>query len=244
MSDGIVLRNEKSWALEKRIPFKEPLACSGHPRKTSSSPAHLLSSSGFRKKRSVFLRIRRRKNTASRAMTKKSSWHFDSKTSRYDTASASYIGRIQSETGLKKARTGIRCVQSVSREPIYRQLQEYGHGAEYRRDGNGSAFPPCPESSTKRFPTGTKPWIFTQFTHGSRIRRREVSLVFNAIDSVEGLTEILGVPSNYGVRATFFVNGEFIRRHPGAVKEIADSGHEVGSLFLLLLQHDGQQVQH
>ena len=27
------------------------------------------------------------------------------------------------------------------------------------------------------------------------------------------------------------MNGEFIRRYPDAVREIADSGHEVGSLF-------------
>src|SRR5690606_8641822 len=63
------------------------------------------------------------------------------------------------------------------------------------------------------------------------IRRREVSLVFNAINSVEGLTTILNTLQEYEVRATFFLNGDFIRRHPGAVQEIADSGHEVGSLF-------------
>ena len=36
------------------------------------------------------------------------------------------------------------------------------------------------------------------------------------------------------MRPTFnggLVNGDFIKRHPGAVKEIADSGHETGSLF-------------
>ena len=68
-------------------------------------------------------------------------------------------------------------------------------------------------------------------SHGSRLRRREVSLVFNAVDSAEGLTRILNTLSAYHVRATFFVNGEFIRRYPDAVREIADSGHEVGSLF-------------
>jgi peptidoglycan/xylan/chitin deacetylase (PgdA/CDA1 family) len=71
----------------------------------------------------------------------------------------------------------------------------------------------------------------TNVTHGSRIRRREVSLVFNAVDSAEGLTAILNTLSAYKVRATFFVNGEFIRRYPDAVQEIAASGHEVGSLF-------------
>jgi peptidoglycan/xylan/chitin deacetylase (PgdA/CDA1 family) len=81
------------------------------------------------------------------------------------------------------------------------------------------------------FPTTEEPVDFANFTHGSRIHRREVSLVFNAIDSAEGLTRILNTLSAYRLRATFFVNGEFIRRYPDAVKEIASSGHEVGSLF-------------
>jgi peptidoglycan/xylan/chitin deacetylase (PgdA/CDA1 family)/WD40 repeat protein len=81
------------------------------------------------------------------------------------------------------------------------------------------------------FPASEEPVDFTNVSHGSRIRRREVSLVFNAVDSAEGLTRILNTLSAYHVRATFFVNGEFTRRYPDAVREIADSGHEVGSLF-------------
>jgi peptidoglycan/xylan/chitin deacetylase (PgdA/CDA1 family) len=69
------------------------------------------------------------------------------------------------------------------------------------------------------------------FTHGSRTHRREVSFVFYAIESVEGLQHILEVLADYKIRATFFINGDFIRRNPEAVKEIADSGHEAGSLF-------------
>ena len=72
---------------------------------------------------------------------------------------------------------------------------------------------------------------FSYFSHGSRVRGRQVSFVFNAVDSVEGLTDILNALSGYGVTATFFVNGEFIRRHPTALQEITDAGHEVGSLF-------------
>ncbi|MFQ3619889.1 MAG: polysaccharide deacetylase family protein [Spirochaetales bacterium] len=72
---------------------------------------------------------------------------------------------------------------------------------------------------------------FTNFTHGSRVRGRYVSFVFNAVDSVEGLSEILNTLAAYNIRATFFVNGDFIRRNPGATKELAYSGHEIGSLF-------------
>lgn len=90
---------------------------------------------------------------------------------------------------------------------------------------------PRPRRQFESFPEREQPIDLTNFSHGSRIRRREVSLVFNAIDSVAGLTEILNTLGEYDIRATFFINGDFIRRHPGAVREIAASGHEIGSLF-------------
>ena len=88
-----------------------------------------------------------------------------------------------------------------------------------------------PEARFEPFPEQDQPVDLTNFTHGSRIRRREVALVFNAIDSVAGLTEILNTLAEYDFRGTFFINGDFIERHPGAVREIASSGHEVGNLF-------------
>lgn len=90
---------------------------------------------------------------------------------------------------------------------------------------------PPEEIAYEPFPLQEEPMSYSNFNHGSRIRRREVALVFDAIDSIEGLTLILNVLSEYGLKCTFFINGEVIRRYPGAIKEIADSGHEVGSLF-------------
>ena len=46
---------------------------------------------------------------------------------------------------------------------------------------------PTPES----FPETEESSDFDNFSHGSRIRRREIALVFNGIDSIEGLTTIL-----------------------------------------------------
>ncbi len=90
---------------------------------------------------------------------------------------------------------------------------------------------PRPRRQYEPFPERDQIVDLTNFSHGSRIRKREVALVFNAVDSVSGLTEILNTLVEYDIRATFFLNGDFIRRHPGAVREIAKSGHEVGSLF-------------
>jgi len=74
---------------------------------------------------------------------------------------------------------------------------------------------------------------FDYFQHGDRQRKRELALTFNAIDSIDGLDQILSTLADYNVKATFFLNGEFIRRYPWAAKEIADAGHEVGSLFYM-----------
>ncbi len=90
---------------------------------------------------------------------------------------------------------------------------------------------PAETAAYEPFPAADEQVDFSNLSHGSRIRRREVSLVFNAVDSAEGLTFVLNTLSAYRVRATFFINGEFIRRYPDAVQEIAASGHEVGSLF-------------
>lgn len=121
----------------------------------------------------------------------------------------------------------------------FRVYLESSHRGSYAnlvmiRDAKGYGTTPLfpPETVVyEPFPAKDESGDPANFTHGSRIRRREVSLVFNAIDSAEGLTAVLNTLSAYQVRATFFVNGEFIRRYPDAVREIADSGHEVGSLF-------------
>ena len=69
------------------------------------------------------------------------------------------------------------------------------------------------------------------FTHGNRNGRRELALTFDLVEDAEGLPFVLDTLSRFGVRATFFLNGEFIRRHPAAAKEIAAAGHETASLF-------------
>ena len=88
-----------------------------------------------------------------------------------------------------------------------------------------------PARSYEPFPDSDEAVNLTNFSHGSRIRQREVALVFNAINSVVGLNEVLRTLEAYNVEATFFLNGDFIRHYPGAVQEIANSKHEVGSLF-------------
>ena len=87
------------------------------------------------------------------------------------------------------------------------------------------------QPSYESFPPEEEPSDPLLFAHGSRIRRREVALVFDVVDAVEGLASILSSLEEYGIRATFFVNGDALRRYPDAIREIAGAGHEVGSLF-------------
>jgi peptidoglycan/xylan/chitin deacetylase (PgdA/CDA1 family) len=69
------------------------------------------------------------------------------------------------------------------------------------------------------------------FSHGPRGGLREVALCFDLYDDAEGLPAVLGALNRFGIRATFFLNGEFIRRHPLSAKDIVDAGHEAASLF-------------
>ncbi|MDR1104938.1 MAG: polysaccharide deacetylase family protein, partial [Treponema sp.] len=69
------------------------------------------------------------------------------------------------------------------------------------------------------------------FTHGKRGGLRELALCFDLYDDASGLPGVLAALRRYGIQATFFLNGEFIRRHPGAAREIAEAGHEAASMF-------------
>lgn len=81
------------------------------------------------------------------------------------------------------------------------------------------------------------------FSNGSRTGLRQVALVFDALDDIDGLPEILHVLARYRVRATFFVNGEFIRRNPAAVNEIVKAGHQTASLFYTTWDLSGTQYR-
>ena len=91
---------------------------------------------------------------------------------------------------------------------------------------------PAPTARYVAFPDRDEPrQVDSSFDHGSRIRRRELSIVFDAVGSPEGLVGVLNVLKDYGITATFFVNGEFVRQSPGAARLLAGSGHEIGSMF-------------
>ncbi|MDR3341237.1 MAG: polysaccharide deacetylase family protein [Treponema sp.] len=90
------------------------------------------------------------------------------------------------------------------------------------------------ESSGIRITTGsTSGGAGALITNGPRTGPLEVALCFDLYDDTTGLFEVLDVLKRFKVKATFFLNGEFIRRHPLAAITIADAGHETASMFFL-----------
>ena len=66
---------------------------------------------------------------------------------------------------------------------------------------------------------------------GLRPGHNQLAITFDLYDDDHGLTETLDALMRLGIRATFFLNGEFIRRHPEAVISITAAGHESASMF-------------
>ena len=64
-----------------------------------------------------------------------------------------------------------------------------------------------------------------------QVRTAQTALCFDLYDDDTGLTQVLAALRRFNIRATFFLNGEFIRRNPRAAKAIADEGHETASMF-------------
>jgi peptidoglycan/xylan/chitin deacetylase (PgdA/CDA1 family) len=71
------------------------------------------------------------------------------------------------------------------------------------------------------------------FSHGLREGLRETALCFDLYDDAAGLPQVLDILNRFGIRATFFMNGEFIRRYPQAARDIANAGHEAASMFFV-----------
>ncbi|MGP1587777.1 MAG: polysaccharide deacetylase family protein [Treponemataceae bacterium] len=73
--------------------------------------------------------------------------------------------------------------------------------------------------------------IFDSTVKKSTYEKPVVALTFDCLDNADGLTPILCSLARYGIKATFFINGEFVRRFPTGVNEIIKAGHQCGSMF-------------
>jgi len=65
----------------------------------------------------------------------------------------------------------------------------------------------------------------------SPVRQSQIALCFDLYDDDTGLFHVLDALNRYDIKATFFLNGDFIRRNPLSAAAIAEAGHETASLF-------------
>jgi|TergutMp193P3_1026864.scaffolds.fasta_scaffold00279_13 peptidoglycan/xylan/chitin deacetylase (PgdA/CDA1 family) len=62
-------------------------------------------------------------------------------------------------------------------------------------------------------------------------RQSQIALCFDLYDDDTGLPQVLAALRRCNARATFFLNGDFIRRNPLSAAAIIEAGHETASLF-------------
>ena len=70
-----------------------------------------------------------------------------------------------------------------------------------------------------------------EYYNAPRPEKYEVALVFNCIKSAEGIFPIVTKLKNYNIKATFFINGDFMDINPEITGEIGAFDFEIGNLF-------------
>lgn len=75
----------------------------------------------------------------------------------------------------------------------------------------------------------TRPYFPETAVKGEPLKK--IAILIDALDDATGLSRIISVLKKYDVKATFFINGEFIRRYPKETRQIAMGGYECASMF-------------
>jgi len=102
--------------------------------------------------------------------------------------------------------------------PLIRNLQSFGTVSLTAKHTTNKAFTPEPNPQAEprlRFPG----------------RPVQTALCFDLYDDDAGLMQVLTALRRNNIKATFFLNGEFLRRNPQAARAIVEDGHETGSMF-------------
>ena len=69
------------------------------------------------------------------------------------------------------------------------------------------------------------------FSQERQERQMKIALCFDLYDDDSGLSHVLNALDRFNIKATFFMNGDFVRRNPSAAAAITEAGHEAASLF-------------
>lgn len=79
--------------------------------------------------------------------------------------------------------------------------------------------------------TATSRLLFARLVPIYKVDRKEpwVALSFDATWGTENTDRLLDILARYGVKATFFLAGNWVEEYPEYVRKIAEAGHEVGN---------------
>ena len=72
-------------------------------------------------------------------------------------------------------------------------------------------------------------WLFPRATWRMDHNERSVYLTFDDGPIPEATPFILQTLARYGIRATFFMVGDNVRKYPHLYQQIVDAGHQVGN---------------
>jgi len=150
----------------------------------------------------------------------------------HETAFEEQTSRILARNGgswfVTSGRSPWTAIDNPARRIPAQVSSKYRIFLDWQRSGPFANLPMVRNSTS----TGTFPlFAGTPNARALRPSGNQIALAFDLYDDDQGLPEALDALNRLGIQATFFLNGDFIRRHPEAVRAIADAGHESASMF-------------
>jgi len=143
--------------------------------------------------------------------------------------SSRIIARIDNEWFATDGSSAWVSAGSAQLQPVSFSSDRYRVFLEHQGAGDFKNIPMIRSmSSTGTLSLVSKHTVNSAFTMGRQI---PIALCFDLYDDDSGLVHVLSALRSRNIKATFFLNGEFIRRNPQAAAAIANAGHETASLF-------------
>jgi len=140
-----------------------------------------------------------------------------------------FLARTGSEWYASDGASSWIAVSNPRLRPVTLSSQNYRAFLETQYSGHFSNVPMIRDLSSSRTVS-----LVSNFTTGNVFaagRQMQIALCFDLYDDDTGLTQVLAALRERGIKATFFLNGDFIRRNPLSALSIAAEGHETASLF-------------
>ena len=146
-----------------------------------------------------------------------------------DNNSSRIVIRVGNEWFASNGRTAWTPVNAPKLRNVSLSSQRYRVFLETQSSGVFKNIPMIRNAAS----TGTVSLVSGHRANGAYAQGRQipVALCFDLYDDDTGLPQVLDALRRFNIKATFFMNGDFIRRNPLAAAAIIEAGHEAASLF-------------